>query len=320
MHGHGLQPIPSPFQGSIESVVWQHTLHLRALGHHVSLVNVRPRKVLKEMWRVHEKEGPFDWVITHHERMVAPLAKYAKATGARLAACTHMPVTGYQLLDKFSQGRMRMVARAPYHLCLTPDALLTIRTLNRDARAAILPNGVDPGQFAFSPEPGNGRAICIGLLCERKRQAEVAAACSTHPIDFVGPIDEEHAPSVALSQSPRYAGEWSREEVYRRMTDYSALVLWSSSEGQPLVIMEAFAAGLSVVVSPEASRNLDMTKPWIFKVRSAEEIPAALARAISENARHRAAIRAHVEEDWSWAKVAERLEGRLRHWDAEAGR
>ena len=58
-------------------------------------------------------------------------------------------------------------------------------------------------------------------------------------------------------------GEWSKDELYKNLTDYGNLVLLSDGEAHPLVCLEAFAAGLGVVVSEWAAANLDIRKSFI---------------------------------------------------------
>ena len=63
--------------------------------------------------------------------------------------------------------------------------------------------------------------------------------------------------------SKRWLQEWSKDKLYNELTDYGNLVLLSDGEAHPLVCLEAFAAGLGVVVSQYASANLDISKDFI---------------------------------------------------------
>ena len=51
--------------------------------------------------------------------------------------------------------------------------------------------------------------------------------------------------------------------MHKNLTEYGNLVLLSDGEAHPLVCLEAFAAGLGVVVSEWAAANLDTTKEFI---------------------------------------------------------
>ena len=58
-------------------------------------------------------------------------------------------------------------------------------------------------------------------------------------------------------------GEWDKHTLYKNLTEYGNLVLLSDGEAHPLVCMEAFAAGLGIVVSEWATANLDLKKEFI---------------------------------------------------------
>ena len=51
--------------------------------------------------------------------------------------------------------------------------------------------------------------------------------------------------------------------LYKELTDYGNLVLLSDGEAHPLVCMEAFCAGLGVVVCEWGKANLDVDKKFI---------------------------------------------------------
>ena len=55
--------------------------------------------------------------------------------------------------------------------------------------------------------------------------------------------------------STRWLQEWSKDKLYNELTDYGNLVLLSDGEAHPLVCLEAFAAGLGVVVSEWAAQS-----------------------------------------------------------------
>lgn len=55
----------------------------------------------------------------------------------------------------------------------------------------------------------------------------------------------------------------AKEHLYNNLTEYGNLVLLSDGEAHPLVCMEAFAAGLGVVISQWAAANLDIRKKFI---------------------------------------------------------
>ena len=61
-------------------------------------------------------------------------------------------------------------------------------------------------------------------------------------------------------------GEWKKETLFQKLTEYGNLVLLSDCEAHPLVVAEAFSAGLGVVLSEWATANLDLNRKFISVV------------------------------------------------------
>jgi glycosyltransferase involved in cell wall biosynthesis len=167
----------------------------------------------------------------------------------------------------------------------------------------VLPNGTDVANIRFQPL-GNLRVICLGKIEKRKRQAELAAMLSISQsvqCDFVGPIaDNDFAPD---GKNTKYLGVWTREQVCSRLTEYSCLVLASAGEAHPLVVLEALAAGLSVVITEEAGENL-APKEFIYVQEFSVELCETLATACRDNRKFRLEARAYAKESFDWSVVA----------------
>ncbi len=314
--GHGLTPIPPPGRGAVETVIWEYRQGLVARGHDVSILNVRPARVWTELPRLVRREGPFDWVWAHHERAVAPCLAWARAFGFRVLETTHRPVPTDEPVDRYSSRMFRRAAKAPFHAVLTEGLATAYRVLNPGCRAMVLPNAAEVGRFAWSPI-GNGRAVYVGGVSPRKRQALVARLLpGVVECDFVGPLDREDPDVRWLADQPSYHGEWTREELFSRLTESSALVLFSLAEGHSLVVMEAMAAGLSVVVSPACTANLDVSLPWVTVVDDPADLAGAVRQAVDENPLHRTEIRRYAEAHLTWDERVERLLAQLGEWEA----
>jgi glycosyltransferase involved in cell wall biosynthesis len=117
----------------------------------------------------------------------------------------------------------------------------------------VQPNGVNTNKINVKAI-GNNKAICLGWIQPRKQQRLLAESIDGKvPLDFVGPLDD---PDFKEGKTTKYLGIWSLQQVYTNLTDYNCLVLISDGEVAPLVVLEALAAGLCVVISQSASANL----------------------------------------------------------------
>ena len=108
-----------------------------------------------------------------------------------------------------------------------------------------LENGVNVNAFHFKMNGNNmDNTIYLGKISERKGQYKYQ---HLNRINIIGPGGRE------LSN---WKGEWSRDDVYTNLTNYGNMLLLSNGEADPLVIKEAFAAGLGVVINKTSGKNL----------------------------------------------------------------
>ena len=82
--------------------------------------------------------------------------------------------------------------------------------------------------------------------------------------------------------------------------------MFSDGEAHPLVTLEAMAAGLSLVISKEASANLNLNLPWIYVCDKIDEVLKNAERAINENYLYRKQIRKYAEENFDYAIIAQK--------------
>lgn len=155
----------------------------------------------------------------------------------------------------------------------------------------VIRNGIDVKNFV-AKEKGNNRSICLGRIEPRKRQSWLANIISERVnLDFAGPIADK---TFKAEGHCRYIGYWTKEEVYKNLSEYNCLVLLSDGEAAPLVVPEALAAGLSVVVSSSASANLDNKLPFVSilnnDISNEEMIAETINNQIINNAMYRTQI------------------------------
>ena len=120
----------------------------------------------------------------------------------------------------------------------------------------ISPNGVNCSAFRSTDAPHHAdRSIYLAKIDYRKRQHLFQSIDSLY---YAGNIADER-----FDKHKNYLGEWSKEFLYYNLTEYGNLVLLSDGEAHPLLCMEAFAAGLGVVVTEWGKANLDVDKEFI---------------------------------------------------------
>ncbi len=308
------QPIPPVGYGAIETILWQYVTRLRKRGHRVELLNRGGPQAIPAFLGQMARQRP-DFVHINAPSLIPYFRPIARAFGAKTVATAHI---GWTLPADSNDADLRRLLElyggAPYHLHLNREHPELLREIGAAPSTwKVLRNAVETDEFRYSPTPGNGRAVCVAKINRRKRQQEVADAVrgSEIHVDFVG-----HADTRALepNANAHALGSWDRPTLHERMTDYSAFVLCAKAEGQALAVVEALAAGLSVVLSPAAAHNIDPSLPFVHVVETDDAILPALQRAIAENPQHREAARAYAIEAFDYERVLDEYVDILRSW------
>jgi len=301
--GPGIMPIPNDGWGAVEILIWQLKIHLEKQGHKVDILNERGLKAaLKaQPWK-------YDLVHLHYDELADSWIKLARWLKLRLVITTHY---GYAALpdrwDDYYKKIFTDLMRSPALLVLSPEIEQVFLDHGYKGWIRVSPNGTEASVIKFKPR-GNGKAICLGKIEPRKQQAKLARKINelgSVSCDFAGPIiDKTFKPD---DKHTKYLGTWTRQEVQTKLTNYSTLVLISDGEAHSLVVLEALAAGLSVVVSEEASANLDRSLPWINVCQKVDaKAIGTIKKAVNENHKYRSQIRDYAEKNFDWAKVTER--------------
>ena len=249
--GPGLMSIPPKGWGAVETLIWDMSNALIALGHEVDIVNLRdPKAIIRKV-----NEFRPDFVHIHYDDWVG-LYDYIQYP----CACTsHF---GYLEREEMFGGYVN-IANAfakiqPRIFCLSEGIKKVYNVLMNipKEKLFISPNGVNTAAFRSTDVPHNGdRSIYLAKIDYRKRQHLFQSIDSLY---YAGNIADER-----FDKEKNYLGEWSKEFLYNNLTEYGNLVLLSDGEAHPLVCMEAFAAGLGVVVTEWGKANLDVEKEFI---------------------------------------------------------
>lgn len=285
--GPGYREIPPQGWGAVENIIWKYYNLLRERGHEVTIYNTKNiRSVAKD---INAKD--YDFVHLHYDEYARFFAKKLKQP---FCATSHY---GYiNKSERWTRGYYSVFAdffKVPGVIPLSGEMAALYRKRGYEGFLRVLVNSIETEKITFRPVAGNGKAICLGKIEPRKRQAWLARAMDgLAEIDFVGPMAD---PAFKEGKTCRYLGQWTREEVSEHLTDYSCLILLSDGESAaPLVALEALAAGLSVVVTRAASANLEAADFITILPDDFEDPPAlrdVLARQIANNGSLRTSAR-----------------------------
>jgi glycosyltransferase involved in cell wall biosynthesis len=286
----GKVPIPPRDWGAVEGTIWFRKLHLERLGHSVDIMN---NPMVHDV--VHRlNTGAYDFIHCHTELFVRFFATHLRRP---YAITSHFGGLHEFVPDgpKYASFNylFRDTLEAPAHIVLS-QRIHDLYTRNGYSKfMRIMRNAVETDQFRVAAR-GNGRAVCVGVVGPRKRQAWLAQTLRGRVgIDFVGPWNKTEV--FEENETAKYIGVWTKDVLYQRLTDYSALVLLSESEAAPKVVLEALAAGLSVVVSEACTANLT-DQEFITVVPNGENRPDVIAQAVQSAIDKNAALRASIRQ------------------------
>ena len=299
--GPGIMPIPPTGWGAVEILIWDQKLALEELGHEVQIVNTASGiEILKEI----NSFRP-DFVHVQYDDFVelCPYIQYPNAITSHfgyLEQPRKWDYYGPRVAQKFANIK-------PNIFCLSPgirDVYEKVMEIPSN-QLFVTPNGVNVDKFKFEKlqlESDICKSLYLAKIDYRKRQHMFQS------IDSLYYAGNNADPRFDVNKN--YLGEWSKETLYNDLTKYGNLVLLSDGEAHPLVCLEAFAAGLGVVISQWAAANLDVSKDFITvipedKITDLEFVDTEIVRNRYYSVNNRPEIREYAES-FSWTKVVEK--------------
>ena len=293
--GPGLMPIPPKGWGAVESLIWDMANALKDLGQEVQIINTTDgNKVLASI-----NEFNPDFVHINYDDFIVlyPHIKQPKAMTSHFGYLERPDMmNGYvNIFNKFQEMK-------PNVFCLSEGIKNIYKVFSNfpEEKLFVTPNGVNVDAFNFKEEPAHPhRSMYLAKVDYRKRQHLFQNIDS---LWFAGNIVDER-----YDTKNNYLGEWSKEQLYKELTDYGNLVLLSDGEAHSLVIMEAFAAGLGVVISEYARANLDLDKKFITlipekKIKDIDYVEGQIIRNREYSIKHRDEIREYGKQ-FAWKKM-----------------
>ena len=293
--GPGLMPIPPKGWGAVESLIWDMANALKDLGQEVQIVNTTDgNKVLNAI-----NQFDPDFVHINYDDFIVlyPHIKQPKAMTSHFGYLERPDMmNGYvNIFNKFQEMK-------PNVFCLSEGIKNIYKVFSNfpEEKLFVTPNGVNVDAFNFKEEPAHPhRSMYLAKVDYRKRQHLFQNIDS---LWFAGNIVDER-----YDTKNNYLGEWTKDQLYKELTDYGNLVLLSDGEAHSLVIMEAFAAGLGVVISEYARANLDLDKKFITlipekKIKDIDYVEGQIIRNREYSIKHRDEIREYGKQ-FAWKKM-----------------
>lgn len=308
--------IPTDRWGAIEIIIWQLKLNLESFGHKVDILNETGHNAALEAqpWK-------YDFVHLHYDEYSPLWIQLADEYKFELIVTSHNAYTSKSntTTSNYQKNIFPSLMKIKKHLVLSKEIEEAYHRAGCLRKIAVLHNGTEVSEIKFSDTPGNGKAICLGRITRRKQQEKLSQLINNYrglTCDFAGPLGKKKL-FTCNNENTFYLGEWNRKQVHDILTNYSCLLLPSLAEAHALVVVEALAAGLSVVVTPEASTNLDKTLPFIYIETLSENFIQTASKACLENAKYRREIRKYAEKNFDWKVVARRYLEILEMWKSE---
>ena len=282
--GPGIMPIPPTGWGAVEILIWDQKLALEKLGHEVDIVNVKsPIDIIKKVNIFRP-----DFVHIQYDDFIElyPYIQYPCVITSHFGYFEQPNKWGYYH-DRIVKPFQRI---SPKIFCLS-DGIKDVyknELLIEESNLYVTPNGVNTRKFVCKDKPKHpDRSLYLAKIDYRKRQSMFQSISSLY---YAG---NNADPNFNININ--YLGEWSKEHLYKNLSDYGNLVLLSDGEAHPLVCMEALAAGLGVVVCEYGAANLDTTKDFITvipesKINDIQYIEAEIIKNREYSIIHRDAI------------------------------
>lgn len=269
------------------------------------------RKLIRQIQNVFQEMRP-DVVHTHQ---IGPLLY-----GGRAAHRSAVPLVVHTEHGNHLKGIRPWLKRLRYRLiwrmasrsasrffCVSGEILESMKAAGlRKEKLVLMANGIDTNPSNDGPSitdlrekwrlrPDQPVIGTVGRLAEIKRQdlmlRSFALTLIEHPFARLmlvgdgteGPALQELARSLGIEDSVTFVGYDSHPEAYLRLFD--VFVLTSRSEGMPVAMLEAWAAGKPVVataVGGVPDLVVDGVNGWLAQFGDEKAIASALCRVLSD--------------------------------------
>lgn len=289
--------IPPVGWGAVESLIWDYKLSLEELGHTVQIINTaNPNEIIQ---RVNQFRPDFvhinydDWITVY------PYIQYPCAITSHFGYIERQDMmNGYVNIFKLFQDYK------PNIFCLSKNIKKVYKFFAEipEEKLYINPNGVNSSLFKKTDKPKySDKSIYLAKVDYRKRQHLFQSIDS---LWYAGNLADSR-----FDTNKNYLGEWDKDTLHDELTNYGNLVLLSDGEAHSLVLMEAFSAGLGVVISEFATANLDLNNEFIDvipekRINDIEYIESIIIKNREYSISHRDEI-VEYSKNFEWPNIIE---------------
>lgn len=287
--------IPPVGWGAVESLIWDYKLSLEKLQHTVKIINIaNPNEIIK---RVNNFRPDFvhinydDWITLY------PYIQYPCAITSHFGYIERQDMlNGYVNIFRLFQDYK------PNIFCLSENIKKVYKFFAEipEEKLYINPNGVNFSLFNKTDNPKYlDRSIYLAKVDYRKRQHLFQSIDS---LWYAGNLADSR-----FNMNKNYLGEWNKDTLHNELTNYGNLVLLSNGEAHSLVLMEALAAGLGIVISEFATANLDLNREFIDvvpenKIKDIDYIESIIIKNRRYSISHRDEI-LEYSKNFEWSNI-----------------
>lgn len=309
----GYMELPAPGWGAVERIVWDYYELLKnykntdTIKYDVLIIN-KPsyNLIIQEYNKIIPKPDVVHIMYDDHISVAKTIYETCKTIyyTSHFAYITH-PEFSTQYKTYFNNIFKKVIDNKDYIYinAITNDVKQTyIKYGFPEHKINIIYNGARGDLFNYSIEPkNNNKSIYLGKIEIRKAQYKYQTIPN---INFVG----NYHNSNFNKNNNNYLGEWTKNEIYKNLSDYGNLILLSDGEADPLVVKEGLIAGLGIVVSECASANLDLSKKFINvipnnKLNDLKYIETIINENRNYSINNREEIREYALNNFDWKNI-----------------
>lgn len=252
--------IPTLGWGAVETIISETINIYESNGFNVWLLNSQKPRTWKKA-----KKLNFHVILNHSDRDCIKISNNFPDTKFVTVSHYGFGATEDQW-DKSYKNILIGMKKSEKIICLSPAILEMYEKYFPSNSLVISPNGT-----SFQPKIGSNRTkplLYLGKVEKRKYQYEIWKKLSNSGIDiiFAGPIVDQRVLNE-IQNSPNlrdiFIGPVTRRFLEENLCDFSGLFLFSNGEADALVLYEAQAAGLPIVISTNSIGSQNISLPWI---------------------------------------------------------